>query len=182
MIPVGYMAKKIATKPNWLKTKLVDDIYSVSGCTSHDFADYIDLWKHNGYWFFDSLDIIREVAKEYDISLKDTKFFYYEVYEFQCYEDDPEWETFESEKFFVTNVEPPIEKVLEGYDVVSFSCGNAPECSYLSCNHMAEQLSVNKHCLLSSFEEAKRALDQKAFDGCEPGPCRVFAVYSIKNS
>jgi len=179
MIPVGYMAKKIVAKPSWLKTDQVSDIYSVSGCTSHEFADYFNLWKHNGYWFFDSPDIIREVAKEHTISLDDTKLFYYEVYEFQYYEDNSEWETFEPEKSFVTNVKPPIEKFLEGYDVVSFSGGNAPECSYLSCNHMAEHITVNKHCLLTSFEEAKNALEQMMFDGCEPGPCRIFSVYSI---
>ena len=53
MTPVGYMAKHIASRPDWLKANEVEDIYSVSNCVSDDFADYINFWKHNGYWFFD---------------------------------------------------------------------------------------------------------------------------------
>ncbi len=57
MIPIGYMAKIVATKPDWLKNIDVVDIYSVSGCISSDFADYINYWKRNGYCFFDSPEI-----------------------------------------------------------------------------------------------------------------------------
>lgn len=56
MIPAGYMAKRVVRKPDWLTTNRVEDIYSVSGCISKDFADYITFWKHNGYWLFDSSD------------------------------------------------------------------------------------------------------------------------------
>lgn len=58
MIPAGYMAKKVVNKPDWLKANGVDDINSVSGCLSKDFADYITFWKHNGYWFFDLPELI----------------------------------------------------------------------------------------------------------------------------
>lgn len=179
MIPVGYMAKRVELKPEWLKTDQVEDLYSVSNCTSKDFADYVQFWKHNGYWLFDSPEIINDLAEEHNIDMSGTKMFYYEVYEYQCYEDDPEWEEFEPDELFETNVKVPKKKVLEGYDVVSIYNENAPECSYLSCNHMAQQLEVNGHCLLSSLEEAKAHLEDKAFDGCEPGPCRIFAVYSV---
>lgn len=182
MIPVGYMAKRIATKPDWLKTDQVDDIYSVSNCTSHDFDDFINYWKHNGYWLFDSPEIIRRLAKEHDLSLEGTKFFYYEAYEYQYFEDSSEWECYEPDKSFKTNIEPPQEKVLEGYDIVSFYSQNDPEHSYLSCNHMAEKIKVNRHCLLETLEEAKALLEQKVFEDCEPGPCRIFAIYSVPNA
>ncbi len=65
MIPLGYMAKRVARKPDWLKTNQVEDIYSVSNCTSHNFAEYIQFWKHNGYWFFDSPEIITKLAEEH---------------------------------------------------------------------------------------------------------------------
>ncbi len=167
------------TKPYWLKTNQVEDIYSVSNCTSDNFTDYITFWKHNGYWFFNSVEDIIRLAKENNISLENTKFFYYEVYEFQCYEDDPTWETFEPEKTFKTHVVAPNSKVLEGYDIVTFNVGTAPECSYLSCNHMAQEIKVNSHCLLDSFEDAKSLLATKVFKDCEPGPCRIFTVYSL---
>ncbi|MFH1076568.1 MAG: hypothetical protein V1753_06980 [Pseudomonadota bacterium] len=77
------MAKKISKKTDWLKSDRVFDIYSVSNCISKDFADYINYWKHNGYWFFDSPIIIEKLAKDNLIDLSETKFFYYEVYELE---------------------------------------------------------------------------------------------------
>jgi hypothetical protein len=59
------------------------DIFSVSGCISRDFADYIDYWKHNGYWLFDSPEIIKSLAKENSIQLEGTSLFYYEAYEME---------------------------------------------------------------------------------------------------
>ena len=182
MIAVGYMAKRVAKKPDWLKTDQVDDIYSVSSCISHDFEDYINYWRHNGYWLFDSPEIIKEIARENSIDLSGTTMFYYEAYELQCYENDPEWEEFLPEESFPTNVAVRKEKTLMGYDIVSFSGGNAPECSYLFCNHMAEQIKVNRHCLLETLEEAIKLLNNKAFAGCEPGPCRIFAVHKVENT
>lgn len=182
MIPVGYMAKKVVKKPDWLQADMVTDIYSVSGCVSPDFADYINYWKHNGYWLFDSPEIIKQIASDNGIDLKGIKYFYYEAYELQCYEDDPEWEEYSPEKSFETNVIIPTQKTLEGFDIVSFSNGNDPECSYLSCNNMAKEIKVNEHCLLETFEEAEQLLNKTAFVGCEPGPCRIFAVYSIPNA
>jgi hypothetical protein len=41
MIPVGYMAKRVQKKPDWLKAPNVIDIYSVCDCVSKNFADYI---------------------------------------------------------------------------------------------------------------------------------------------
>ena len=83
MIPVGYMYKSIASRPDWLKTDRVADIYSLSGCISSHFADYINYWKHNGYWLFNSPQAMEEIAREAGISLSDKTLFYYEVYEQQ---------------------------------------------------------------------------------------------------
>ena len=132
MIPAGYMAKKIFKEPNWIKKLGVNDVYSVSSCMSTDFADYIDYWKHNGYWLFDSPEIIKNLAGDHKIDLSGTKFFYYEVYELEFNEDKKEWRTFRPESSFQTNVVVPEEKYLEGFDVVTFSVGTRPECSPLS--------------------------------------------------
>ena len=181
MIPVGYMAKKIFKKSDWPKSDQIEDIYSISNCMSNDFTDYINFWKHNGYWMFDSPEIIQQLAKEYKIDLKDTKIFFYEVYEFQYSDGASPWKLFQPEKSFPTNIQIPQNKVLEGYDIASFSTGNTPEHSYLSCNGMAATISVNKHCLLRTFEEAKSLLEKGEFKNCEPGPSRIFAVYSISD-
>ena len=67
-----------------------------------------------------------------------------------------------------------------GVDVVTFSGGNAPECSPLSCNSLAKHLSTNEHCLFTTAEEAAMHFENGAFKNSEPGPYRTYAVYSVK--
>lgn len=181
MIPVGYMAKVVRSKPEGEGFEGVEfiDIYSVSPCLSKDFADYIQFWQHNGYWFFDSPKIIQHIAQEHSIDLSATKIFYYEVFEKEFDQDAGE-KTFKLEASFKTNVDHPRLKQLEGFDVVSFSTGSAAGCSPLSCNYLANEINVNQHCLLSSFKEAHQLLQAGKFSDAEPGPYRIFAVYSVE--
>lgn len=180
MIPAGYMLKKVSQKPDGLlKIDGVLDIYSVSPCISPYFTDYITLWKNNGYWFFDSPDVIRAVAEKEHIDISGTQFFYYEVYEHQYNEDDKTWHDFLPEKSFITNVQLPEKKKIEGYDVVTFVAQSSPECSPLSCNGLADEIPVNQHCLLKSFEDARQCLEDGKFNNSERGPFRIFAVYSL---
>ena len=172
MIPVGYMAKRVCKRPDYLRAPSVIDIYSVSGCISEKFADYIAWWKHNGYWLFDSPEIIRNAAQENGIELKGTSLFYYEAYEMEF--DGKNRNPYRPD--FEVNVVQPARKRLEGFDIVT----NGPGCSPLSCNSLAEQIPTNSHCLLDSFEEAYAKLDAGEFNNSEPGPYRVFAVYSTE--
>lgn len=177
MIPAGYMAKRVALCPNWLPLDRFSEIYSVSNHMSDDFADYISLWKHNGYWLFDSPEIIIEIAKENSIDLTGAKLFYYELAD--CEFDSDRWSRFNPEDSFRTEVRIPDEKTLEGYDVVTFSARTSPECSPLSCNGLALELEANEHCLLASIQQATDLLERGVFDHSEPGPYRVFGVYSV---
>lgn len=178
MIAAGYMAKKVSPKPDWLKAPGVADVCSVSYCISNAFCDYIKHWKHNGFWFYDSPEIVEEVARLESIELSDHKLFYYEVHEQQFHEGDRLWQPFQAEKDFKTDVEVPRQKLLLGFDVSSFSVQTSPECSPLSCNNLAESVAVNEHCLLESFEQARQLLESGAFNNSEPGPFRIVAVYS----
>jgi hypothetical protein len=180
MIPVGYMVKRVSLHPDWLKAEQIVDLYSVSGCISKNFADYIPYWKHNGYWFFDAPEIIRQLAQDHSIDLNGTHVFYYEVYELEFDEEENEWMEFEPGSSFTTNVVLPSRKVLEGYDIVSFSLGTNAQCSPLSCNHLASEVETNQHCLLDSLEQAQHVLQSDKFKGVEPGPYRIFAVYSVE--
>lgn len=180
MIPAGYMAKHIATRPDWLKADRVVDVFSVSNCVSDDFADYINYWKHNGYWLFDSPETIRELAKENTLDLTNTRLFYYEVYELEYDEKGKLWKPFGPEPSFKTEISQPEKRHLEGYDVVNFYVHSSPECSPLSCNSLASEVETNVHCLLPSFDMAKQLLDKGKFDNSEPGPYRIFAVYSVQ--
>ena len=183
MIPVGYMAKKIVKnpmEPSWFDNQKVQDVYSVSSCMSvYFYADYINFWKHNGYWFYNSPQDIFELAREHKIVISDCKMFYYEAYENQYNDFEKSWATFSPEKSFVTNIISPEEKILEGFDIVCFTGETDAGCSPLSCNGMASEIEVNEHCLLSSFDYAKGLVEQEKFKNCEPGPYRIFAVYSI---
>src|SRR6478672_7928998 len=101
MITAGYMAKRIMNRPEGYLSIDIVDIYSVSGCMSENFADYVEFWRHNGYWFFDSPQIIQEIAKEHAVDLTGTKLFYYEVYNLEFHESN-EWKSFEPEASFTT--------------------------------------------------------------------------------
>ena len=181
MIPVGYMYKKVAAKPAWLKTDGVADIYSLSSCVSENFADYIKYWKHNGYWLFDSPAIIEALAQGKDIDLSGMRLFYYEVFEKEFNEESKQWSLFRPEALFTTKVLIPAQKQLEGFDVTTFMCRTSPECSPLSCNDCASAIPVNSHCLFPEFKDATQALEDGVFNKSEPGPFRIFAVYSVDN-
>ncbi len=178
-IPAGYMAKFVVKRPEWLKASQVVDIYSVSACSSADFMDYVNHWKHNGYWLFNRPEDILQLAKAEGINIEDLSWFYYEYYALQYDEFEQRWESFAPEDAFDTCVKEPEKSTCMGYDVVTFECQNTPECSYLSCNHMAEQLDTNAHCLFASFEAAKAAVESDVFMGCEPGPVRIVRVHQI---
>ena len=179
MTPAGYMAKRIVRRPDWIQAPKVDDVYSVSGCVSEYFADYIRHWKHNGHWFFDSIEIIKSLADEQTIDLRDCRFFYYEVFEEEFNDDKKVWQAIGPEQGLRTAVVTPAKKQLEGYDVVTFSAHTSPECSPLSCNNLAATIETNRHCLFGSFEEAKAHIEAQHFHNSEPGPLRIFAVYSV---
>jgi hypothetical protein len=179
MISVGYMAKRIARKPDWLNAENVVEVYSVSHCISDNFANYFPFWKHNGYWLFNHPNVIQQLASENRIDMSGLKFFYYEVHERQYDEEKKSWTELKPEASFLTDVCVPTEKQLEGYDVVSFRSGTSAEHSPLSCNNLAEAIPVNPYCLLQTFEEARAYLESGRFHDSEPGPFRIFAVYSL---
>jgi len=178
MVPAGYMAKRVHARPPWLKCEGVRDLYSLSGCISEYFCDYVPHWKHNGFWLFDRPGDIRALAAARALDLARHTIFYYEVYEKQFDAERKAWQPFQADGSFQTAVEPPHAKALEGFDVATFSVQTSPECSPLSCNGLAESIPVNAHCLLGSLEEAIRLVESGVFDHSEPGPFRIFAVYS----
>jgi hypothetical protein len=125
MIPIGYMAKRSCEKPSALGIPQITDIYSVNDCVNDDFADYVDFWKHNGYWFFDSPQIIGDVARENSIDIGGSKLFYYEAHELEF--DGENWRIFAPDSRIPVNVIPPLKKHLEGFDVVTIWVENSPE-------------------------------------------------------
>lgn len=179
MTPAGYLYKKVEKKPEGYNCDIVEDIYSVAGCISEDFTDYINYWKHNKYWLFDAPEIMEHIAETENIDLSVHTLFYYEIHDLEYREQETKWFEFTPELSFETNIKILENKSIQGYDVVSFSGHSSPECSPLSCNLLAATIPTNKHCLFSTFKEAKLALENNLFDKCEPGPYRIFAVYKF---
>jgi len=179
MRPIGYMYKRVSALPVGLNAPHVTDIYSLSTHVSEDFADYINYWRHNGFWLFDSPATIEALAAEHSIPLDGLKLFFYEAHELQFDATLGKWVPFEPEVSFQTNTQPPAACSLEGFDVATFSAGTSPECSPLSCNGLAAEVPTNSHCLFPSFEAAVRALEDGRFENTEPGPYRVIGVYSV---
>lgn len=179
MRPLGYMYKRVEPRPEWLAAPQVHDVYSVSGCISEYFADYIPFWGHNGFWLFDSPARLQQIATENAVSLEGMKLFYYEAHEKEYDRDKRVWASFEPEASFGTNIQSPGLKRLEGYDITTFSAHTSPECSPLSCNSCASEVPTNEHCLLGSLDEAKDILESDCLGACEPGPYRIIAVYTV---
>jgi len=74
---------------------------------------------------------------------------------------------------------PPLKKQLEGFDVVILSVENSPDPEHSPLLSRTRGETAHK-CPLSrrEFDEALTALNADKFDGCEPGACRILAVYS----
>jgi hypothetical protein len=177
MIPAGYMYKQIALRPQHLRdVPHIEDIYSLSGCISNDFGDFIIHWQHNGFWLFD----------QPGIDLAPMTLFYYEAYGLEL-NDDSDFSTGEPGTWsnvvyndFPTNVVLPPTKALHGFDVVTHMNAVAdPGCSPLACNNIAKKVAVNRHCLFDTFQQAKVAVDTGVFTNCEIGALRIFAVYTV---
>lgn len=180
MIPLGYMLKQVTEPaPEWMNASAVEAVHSLSNCVSSDFADYIPLWKHNGWWLFDSPETVQQAALEAGVPLQGLSLFYYEAFGQQFDDQAGAWQPLPPPDDFPTDVQPPTSALLSGFDVVTFCVGTSPECSPLSCNGLAVELGANDRCLFDSFEQAHRAVESGAFVDSEPGPYRVIAVYKI---
>ena len=179
MIPLGYMLKNVVPAPDWMNAPQVDFVYSLSGHVSEDFADYIPLWQHNGWWLFNDPKSLTEAAAEIAGDRTGLTMFYYEAFDQQYDGDDKTWTAIAPEPSFNTDVVAPATKTLCGYDVVTYTVNTSPECSPLSCCALASEIATNRFCLIDDFEGAKKLVESGVFDNSEPGPFRIVAVYTL---
>ena len=120
--------------------------------------------------FYDSPELARQVVPDDDVAKFEV--FAYELYPVEFV--DGEETVLSIAPGRVVPLDASFDQV--GYDVVSRSSADFFECSPLSCNRMAEEVSVNRHCLVETVEEALRLAAQVEASGCEPGPYYVFRV------
>jgi hypothetical protein len=146
---------------------------------SKSFLDYVQFWRHNGYWLFNTPEDMKALALQQGADLGPTTLFYYEAYEDEYDGDTGCWSPSPPEPTFLTEVRSPEKKSLQGFDVVSCERDTSLGCSPLSCNSIANEIAVNRHCLFDSLDQAKQALETGKFEKSEPGPYRIFAVYTM---
>ena len=181
MTPLGYMLKNVTSPaPEWVGASNVEAVHSLSKCVSPDFADYIPLWRHNGWWLFDTPEAVKDAAATKGSALGGLSLFYYEAFDRQYDDVTHCWQPFAPESSIPTHVVPPSSAALCGFDVVTFFVGTSPECSPLSCNGLAASIPVNERCLFDSFEAAYAAIEGGEFKNSEPGPYRIVAVYLVE--
>jgi hypothetical protein len=135
---------------------------------------WINRWAHNEMWAFDDERTAWGVVPGGPTSAG-YRMFAYRL--FPVLFDEGDQQPFVIPSLHVQPLPAGYSRV--GYDVVSRSCGATFGCSPLSCNHAAELVPVNEHCLLDDPAEAFRlaSLFSKAEEGYEPGPYHVVEVW-----
>jgi hypothetical protein len=79
----------------------------------------------------------------------------------------------------------PSMRVLEGYDIATVYEGGGKiqiDHSPLSCKALARNIETNSHCLLDLCEQTIRLMESDMFTQIEPGPYRIYSVYSAEES
>ncbi len=185
MIPAGYLLKRTTRPPEWLAAPDVIDICSLSRCVNDDVVDIERGWKHNSFGVANDPELLWRLVRESNVDTAGAQLFYYEAYEQEIDSDDLQERPLRWRPLTQVpsgNVEPsfartPVNMVLMGYDVVVF--GDYLEHSPLSCNSVAESLLVNSHCLFSTLDQAKEALEAGHFNNCEPGVYKIYSVHLV---
>lgn len=172
-IPIGYFPKRVQARPEWLKVSHVVDICSVSECISRGPVDWINLWRHNAMWCFDSPRIAKTVVPVEDAHA--FQIFAYRMLPLQF--DNSTDAEFAIPSLAIESMPPTFDFL--GFDAVSRFAGSSFECSPLSCNGAAESESVNPHCLIDDETEIIRlakcfATESNRF---EPGPYFIVEVW-----
>jgi hypothetical protein len=180
MIPAGYNIRSIA-KPDWLKAPQITEVFSAGGVANREFAVYSMFWKQNGFFMYDSADLVKRLAQSIDFDLKHHALFYYEVYEQELVDAPSNWRTIQPQAEIATNVKRPVHHQIHGYDIVEFTMGTNPECSPLTSCNLVNVFKTNQYALFDDFDIGRDALLTGAFHGKEPGPYRILSVSLIEN-
>jgi hypothetical protein len=172
---IGYFAKPTMKRPDWLKAGSVLEICSASQCLSGGDWDWINEWLHNDMWVLDTPELAWKVVPESEHGRCDL--YAYKVFPVRYVEG-------RRESFALPGCRAqPLDEsfVPLGFDLVSRSCDNAFECSPLSCNGLAGEVPVNRHCLLDTVAEAFALASTLDAPGQplrgEPGPYYIVEIW-----
>jgi len=166
---VGYFLKgtSLPSGCDWLPSSVVE-ICNVSHCHNPPPWGWIDKWWHNDFGFFNSRDDARTI---FGNPPQGYRLFGYRLLSVRFDEERREPYTIPQ-----LSVEPLSDRFVSlGFDVTSKSDSHF-ECSPLSCNGMANEVPVNRSCLLDTLSEAESFAERCAREQPEPGQYFVVEV------
>ena len=168
---IGYFPKRTHKRPSWLQAESVEEVCSVSECISESPDGWIDHWLHNEMYVYDTPELAESVVPgsargEFDM---------YAYRMFPVLFNEGQQQPFEFPPLHVEPLPESFERL--GFDIVCRSCGHSFECSPLSCNGMAKNVAVNRHCLLANAAVAFQLAAEFEAGGCEPGPYCIIEVW-----
>jgi hypothetical protein len=165
----GYFPKRVTTRPDWLEAPHVNEIWSVSDCMSAAPEGWIDLWRHNELWLFDTVELAESVVPPADR----------EAFTIVAYEV---WDRMIDEgrevplpKGWRPLAGPDPSFTTIGFDAVGRE-HHAFTHSPLSCNRGASTFETNEACLFRTAEEAIAGAVAFSKGNWEPGPYWVIEV------
>ena len=168
---IGYFPKRRTPNPGCMIPGVVEEIASVSGCIAEGPDDWIEHWRHNELFVFDSPKVAWSFAPEAELDR-------FDLYGYAPY--PVRFVNGQQQAFEIPPVRPqslPADFERLGIDVVSRSCDAGFECSPLSCNGFAKEAAVNRWCLLDEIDDAFFLAKRVESSGAEPGPYYVLEVW-----
>ena len=172
---IGYFPKRTMKRPEWLKATGVEELCSVSTCLSDGPNGWVDQWRHNEMWVYDTPELAFSVVPE--ATRKEFDLYAYKMFPvvFVVGKQQP----FDIPNLHVQSLASSFERL--GNDIVCKG-GCTFACSPLTCNHMAEHVAVNRQCLVEDAAAAFRLAAEFEAGGCEPGPYCVVEVWRLKHA
>jgi len=168
---IGYFPKRRTPAPEELRVAGAEEICSVSECLAPGPEGWVEAWLHNAHSCFNSPDDARRVAGDAAGSFH---LLAYRLLPLRFRKGQSE--SMEVSAPGITPLPPDFESL--GFDVLSKNASNGLgfECSPLSCNRMAAEIGVNRHCLLDDLETARELARRFSVEEPEPGPYYVVEV------
>ena len=152
LVFLGYLPRRLAPRPDWLACPNVEFVASVSECISRTPPDRIDHWKHNYVGFYDTEALARAIIPE-DKSIEYT-IFAHSALPVAFHEGHPiDWNPWTNAETTPPELDAEFNEHL-GFDIVGYTNGGFFECSPLSCNGIANNIGVNRFCLVDDVQQA----------------------------
>jgi hypothetical protein len=183
---IGYCAKKVEKRPEWLKVPNVELVCSVSNCVSSGPEGTKDYHPdRNPMWLYANEGAAHasiqppERAVDFDIfAYKLLPVAFGDEGEQLDLDPDGEQAAFDAASSAVEPLPPNYERL--GFDCPGKTTDwpySGFDCSPLSCNSMAEEIEVNRYCLIEDKRLALEVASHFGIEQPEPGNYYVVEVW-----